>query len=197
MGTDEKNHLRARARAARDAMPPDARAAADASIAARVAETAAFGEASAVLSYAAVGSEVATRALIGAALERGALVALPRVIPGTRLMSWHAIGSLAEAQPGYAGIPEPPDDPATLVDPASLDRTALALVPGLLFDARGFRLGYGGGFYDTFLATFPGRSLGLARESSIVRDLGKLDAKEPFDRPVDFVATEGGLLTIP
>lgn len=196
MGIDEKNHLRSRARAARDAMPPDARAAADAAIAARVAETTVFAEAPAVLSYAAMGSEVATRALIEAALERGKLVALPRVMPGTRLMSWHAIGSLAEVQPGYAGIPEPPDDPATLVDPASLDRTALALVPGLLFDAQGFRLGYGGGFYDTFLTTFPGRSLGLARENSIVHDLGELGACASFDRPVGLVATEGGLLTI-
>lgn len=196
MGPDEKNHLRAQARAARDAMPPDARAAADAAIAARVVETAAFAEAPAVLSYAAVGSEVATRALIDAALKRDKLVALPRVVPGTRLMSWHAVTSLAETQPGFAGIPEPAADPDTLVDPTVLDRTALALVPGLLFDAQGFRLGYGGGFYDTFLTTFPGCALGLARENSLVHDLGELGAYESFDQPVDLVVAEGRLLTI-
>ena len=197
MGTEEKKQLRAEARALREGLDTAYRAQADEAIAARVAASDAFTEAPLVLAYCSVGSEVDTHALIQEALRRGKAVALPRVVPGTRTMAWHAIGSLADAAPGFAGIPEPADNAATLIDAATVDEHALALVPGLIFDIYGFRLGYGGGFYDTFLATFPGRSLGLIREQQLIDDLEKHGAKDPFDRPVDLIATEGKLLTIP
>lgn len=66
---------------------------------------------------------------------------------------------------------------------------ALALVPGLAFDAAGFRLGYGGGFYDTFLADFPGTTVGLCRTcqlSAVPLPRG------PYDLPVGLVVTEDG-----
>lgn len=196
MGTEGKKQLRAEARARREELSAAYRAQADAAIAARVAASEAFSEAPLVLAYCSVGSEVDTRALIREALRRGKAVALPRVVPGTRTMAWHAIGALADAAPGFAGIPEPADNDATRIDAASADARALALVPGLIFDTRGFRLGYGGGFYDTFLSIFPGRSLGLIRERQLIDDLGKHGACEPFDQPVELVATEGKLLTI-
>ena len=65
----------------------------------------------------------------------------------------------------------------------------IALVPGLTFDGHGFRLGYGGGFYDTFLARFEGVSVGLCRDAQMSRDLcaeGLLDA---HDLPVQIVVT--------
>ncbi|WP_302962254.1 5-formyltetrahydrofolate cyclo-ligase [uncultured Adlercreutzia sp.] len=196
MGTEEKKRLRTEARALREGLGAAYRAQADEAIAARVTASEAFSEAPLVLAYCSVGSEVDTRALIREALRRGKVVALPRVVPGTRTMTWHAIGSLADAAPGFAGIPEPADDAATRIDATAVDKCALALVPGLIFDTHGFRLGYGGGFYDTFLSTFPGRSLGLIRERQLIDDLEKRDAREPFDRPVGLVATEGKLLTI-
>lgn len=157
----------------------------------------AFAASPLVFAYCSVGSEVDTHALIEEALRQGKTVALPRAVPGTRTMAWHAIGSLADTAPGFAGIPEPADDAATRIDADDADARALALVPGLIFDIHGFRLGYGGGFYDTFLATFPGRSLGLIRERQLIDDLGKYGAQEPFDRPVGLVASEGKLLTVP
>lgn len=196
MGTEEKKQLRTEARAFREGLDTSYRTQADTAIAARVAASDAFSKAPLVLAYCSVGSEVDTRALIREALRRGKVVALPRVVPGTRMMTWHAIGSLADAAPGFAGIPEPADEDATRLDVASADARALALVPGLIFDRQGFRLGYGGGFYDTFLSIFPGRSLGLIREQQLIDDLGKHGACEPFDRPVELVASEGKLLTI-
>lgn len=196
MGTEEKKQLRAEARTLREGLGAAYRAQADAAIAARVAASDAFVTSPLVLAYCSLGSEVDTHVLIQEALRRGKVVALPRVVPGTRTMAWHAIGSLADTAPGFAGIPEPADDAATRIDAAGADARALALVPGLIFDRQGFRLGYGGGFYDTFLSTFPGRSLGLIREQQLIDDLGKHGAREPFDRPVELVATEGKLLTI-
>ena len=66
---------------------------------------------------------------------------------------------------------------------------ALALVPGLAFDAAGFRLGYGGGFYDTFLPNFPGTSIGLIRACQLVE---RLAVRDVHDAPVNIVALEQG-----
>lgn len=193
MGKTEKAQLRTTARAARDAMPADERAAADAAIARAVLESDAFTQAPCVLTYCSMGSEVDTHAIIREALQRGKTVALPRCQRGEGLMNWHAIGRLEDAAPGYFGIREPADDSATLLDVCTCGPEALALVPGLLFDDEGFRLGYGGGYYDRFLAIFPGRTLGLARETQRVRSLAALGAREAFDLPVQLIATERGI----
>ena len=66
----------------------------------------------------------------------------------------------------------------------------VAIVPGLAFDCQGFRLGYGGGFYDVFLAGFPGVSIGLCRERQLCASLDDLGVIDPHDRRVDFVVTE-------
>ena len=108
-------------------------------------------------------------------------------------MDWHAIARLEDAVAGYCGICEPPDDPSTLVDVAAYGADALALVPGLLFDDEGYRLGYGGGYYDRFLTDFPGVTMGLARASGCVESLADLGGREVFDRPVQQVASEAGI----
>lgn len=123
------------------------------------------------------------------AKELGAkVVALPRVVPGTRAMRWFSVDSLEGLERSPFGVEEPPADAAREVFPAVLP-LALALVPGLAFDAAGFRLGYGGGFYDTFLADFPGTTVGLCRTcqlSAVPLPRG------PYDLPVGLVVTEGG-----
>ena len=72
-------------------------------------------------------------------------------------------------------------------------KPVIALVPGLAFDRAGFRIGYGGGYYDRFLAGFPGTSIGLAREQFLAESLEQLGALDTFDQPVDYIATESGL----
>lgn len=123
------------------------------------------------------------------AKELGAkVVALPRVVPGTRAMRWFSVDSLEGLERSPFGVEEPPADAAREVFPAVLP-LALALVPGLAFDAAGFRLGYGGGFYDTFLADFPGTTVGLCRTcqlSAVPLPRG------PYDLPVGLVVTEDG-----
>ena len=79
-----------------------------------------------------------------------------------------------------AGAPAPGNRPAP-------DPRVLALVPGLAFDATGARLGYGGGYYDAFLTTFPGTSLGLCYACQLVGSLGALGVIAPHDRFVNGV----------
>ena len=80
---------------------------------------------------------------------------------------------------GYAGIPEPVEDGPVAEDPG-----ALVLMPGLAFDPEGHRIGYGGGFYDRFLAREPGHpTLALCYDFQM---LPRLETEE-FDIPVDWV----------
>lgn len=188
-----KRNLRKEVRQKRDALDVAQRMAEDRAIAAAVAGCRAFADAPAVLTYYSIGSEVDTHGLIDRALQAGKVVALPRCQPGSRTMGWHVITTTADLVLGFGGILEPRDDVSTLIDPHELDSTALALVPGLIFDRHGYRLGYGGGYYDRFLSDFPGISLGLARASQTVESLDALGAIGAFDRPVQLIAAENGV----
>jgi 5-formyltetrahydrofolate cyclo-ligase len=108
-------------------------------------------------------------------------------------MQWYRIESAEELdalEPGYGGIPEPAACEERLVDLSTLDGGALALVPGLLFDRDGFRLGYGGGFYDRFLCTFPGTTMGVCYEKQMLASLSQLKVLEGHDVPVDMIVHE-------
>jgi 5-formyltetrahydrofolate cyclo-ligase len=86
---------------------------------------------------------------------------------------------LSQVEKGYANIPEPIAD-----GPIADDETALVLMPGMAFDTEGHRIGYGGGFYDKFLAREPGHpKLALCYDFQMVPAL----ETEEYDIPVDKV----------
>ncbi|MBO7674939.1 MAG: 5-formyltetrahydrofolate cyclo-ligase, partial [Atopobiaceae bacterium] len=111
----------------------------------------------------------------------------------TRDMTWHRVDSLVGLKQSRMGIWEPVPATHAQVDPREWSQ-GIALVPGLMFDHRGYRLGYGGGFYDSFLSSFAGTSVGLCREAQLVDSLAALGALEPHDRAVDLVVTEARTL---
>lgn len=191
-----KRELRAHFKQVRANLSAETRKAVDARIAANAAATETWQRAETVLAYLSVGDEVDTRALIERAWNEGKTVAAPRCVPRTRLLQWHRIESFDGLQASRFGIEEPPDDPATRIEPATLLESSLALVPALAFDAHGFRLGYGGGFYDTFLADFPGVSAGLCREAQLHESLAQAGAVEPHDLPVELIITETGAVSV-
>ncbi|MEC4294802.1 5-formyltetrahydrofolate cyclo-ligase [Adlercreutzia shanghongiae] len=188
-----KNNLRRRALTLREQLDASYRAEADAAIFRVIAESAWYREAPIVLTYVSVDTEVDTRAIIARSLEAGKVVAVPRCVRGTKTMAWHRLASPDDVRPGFCGLDEPANDDATLLNPAQVPAAALALVPGLLFDDAGYRLGYGGGYYDRFLAEFLGISLGLVREQQRVDSLEALGACGALDIPVSWLATEEGL----
>lgn len=184
-----KQSLRAQLKAMRRGLGPVCRAEIDAAVAARVRKTPEWEAAPIVLAYLSVREEVDTRGLVRAAWDTGKAVAAPRVT-GPRMLAWYRVGSGDALEMSRMGIEEPPANGARLVEVGELPPTALALVPALAFDERGYRLGYGGGFYDAFLARFPGVSVGLARRATLVPSLGAFDVLEPHDRAVDLVVSE-------
>lgn len=128
-----------------------------------------------------VGKELNTRPLIRRLLEEGKRVALPICLPG-RQMEAREIRSPDEVRPGRFGIPEPGTD----CPPIPKEEIDVVLVPNLLCDRDGYRLGYGGGYYDRWLTGFTGLTVALCPPERLVDEL----PREPFDIPVDLVISE-------
>lgn len=182
----DKRRLRARLLRQRDAADVHERRAIDRAICQRLCSLMEFQGAAVVLSYLSMGSEVETRGIIDAAWHAHKVVALPRVA-GRQSLHWYRVdgpSELATLERSAFGVLEPAANPAREVVP---DASALAVVPGLSFDHAGYRLGYGAGFYDVFLRTFPGSSVGLCRSGTLVDALRVI---EPYDVPVQQVVTE-------
>ena len=184
----DKKALRKTLKQQRSDLGADARARIDSAIAEHCVALPEFQAADTVFSYLSVGDEVDTRAIIRAAWAAGKRVAVPRCVAGTRLMDWYAIDSFEGLETSSFGIEEPVADPTRALDPATAGKRALAIVPGLAFNAEGFRIGYGGGFYDVFLSTFSGASIGLCRTPFF----NTVDVpRDAHDLPVDIVVTDG------
>ena len=188
-----KKQLRARMKALRDDMGAEKRAEIDAGIARQVIAHEAYLSADMVFTYLSVGAEVDTRAIMRDAWERGKRVAIPRCVPGSRLMDWYEVRDFDHLETSAFGVEEPLADPEAIVDVPGPDSDirAIALVPAFTFDRQGYRLGYGGGFYDTFLPAFGGISAGLCRAAQfsdvpVVRDV--------HDCAVSLVFTEEGCI---
>jgi 5-formyltetrahydrofolate cyclo-ligase len=183
-GPGGKPAARRAARARRDALLPHARAAADVAISARLRdELLPLLAPGAVLTlYAAIGSEVATAALDREARARGLVVAYPRVVPGQRALAFCA-AALADLVPAAFGLREPPAS-APCLALATIDTI---VVPGLAFDRRGGRLGWGRGHYDATLAAAPhARRVAVAFECQVVDHV----PLGPLDAPLHWLITE-------
>lgn len=103
-----------------------------------------------ILLYASFGSEVSTEMILDKLLKSGKTVALPKCGNDGK-MTFHIITSMDQTSVGKYGITEPD---VLLPVPVYSEKT-VAIVPGLAFTENGGRLGYGGGYYDRFLAEFP------------------------------------------
>ncbi len=176
-----KRELRERAKAARAAMSPADKAAADKALCDRLLALPQILTAGTVLTYVSQPHEADTRALIVALLAAGKTVAAPRCADAVGEMQFFLIRSFDELAPGAFGLTEPTLD----CPPAYPGADSVCLVPALLFDEDGYRLGYGGGYYDRFLAGYGGKTVGLCYDGEVVPEL----PRGAFDRPVDTVVT--------
>jgi 5-formyltetrahydrofolate cyclo-ligase len=136
-----------------------------------------YRSAKTIYGYLPYNQEVRTVPMLEKAIADGKKVAVPKVYGDE--MKFIYLDDLSAVEKGYAGIPEPVAD-----GPVADDETALVLMPGLAFDRDGHRIGYGGGFYDKFLAQEPNHpTLALCYDFQM---LPKLQTEE-FDIPVDQV----------
>ena len=165
------------------ALPDDYITASDGGLLLRVTSLKEFISARNIMIYCSVEKEPDTRAIAGAALSAGKTVAFPYCYRGG-IMQARSVSSLDDLQPAMLGIPSPPET-APVVRPEDFE---LVLVPALAYDRSGYRLGYGGGYYDRYLHGIPAYTVGLARERLIKDEL----PREPHDIAVKCVVTECG-----
>ena len=143
-----------------------------------------FKNASMLLIYAPLENEINLLPVAHVARKRGIPVAFPRCDKETNTMQFYILPEGQKLSPGAYGIPEPPEN-APLCRP---DEHALCILPALSYDLAGNRIGYGKGYYDRYLATFPGVTVGTTYASILLKSV----PTEAHDLPVDWLFTERG-----
>ena len=184
----EKQRLREERLAARETLSEQERCVLDDCITQKLLASPEYAASTTVLTYVSVSSEASTRMFIECALLDGKTVAVPRCLPGHRL-EFVAITSLDQLVPAPFNLLEPAKDLPTLTEEQLDD--SICIVPALLVDKKGYRLGYGAGFYDRFLSTYSGKKICLAYQQNLSKTT--LPHTE-FDVPVDMLITESDVL---
>lgn len=134
-----------------------------------------------LLLYAARDFEISTSAIMTAAMANNKTVAMPRCGDDGE-MSFYRISSYADLLPGRYGIPEPREG-CELIEP---DDHTLCVCPCLCTDMRGYRLGFGAGYYDRFLTGFPGTCAALCYSDAMIPEL----VCDDNDIPMKLIVTD-------
>jgi len=183
---DLKHQLRQQCKAIRKELGQESRQHASQAICAQLAAWDVFQSSDFILTYMPMRTEVDLRSLMADFPEKRWL--LPRITPeeGHRMV-FHPYDpqQLIEHPFGMA-------EPAPHLPQVPFGEIQLALVPGLGFDRSGWRLGYGGGYFDRFLKDFGGVSVGVVFQALLLDFLPHGE----HDIPMDWLVTEGGLIDI-
>lgn len=141
--------------------------------------------------YVSFRSEVATIDLIDALIAMGKTITVPITrLKEKRLDAIHLRNPELDLEPGYCGIPEPKKE-VCLTRNIPPEKIETILLPGSVFDERGGRFGYGGGYYDRFLEKVPtAMRIGLAFDMQIIE---KAPLSE-HDELLDLVVTESRVI---
>lgn len=176
---EKKSALRREILAQRNRLKPEEKEKMDRQILKRLLDWEPLWTGRPVFLYLSFGSEVNTWPLLEELFRRKIPVAAPRV--AGREMDFYRIHGKEELRAGYKGIPEPSAD-----CPKAETEESVILVPGAVFDRRGYRIGYGGGYYDRYLAVHKNvKTLAAAYPFQIVEEV----IREEWDRPVERIFT--------
>lgn len=193
-----KQQLRKKFLSIRDSLTEEERREKSQSITSRVTSCEAFQNADEYLLFSSFRSEVDTSYLLTRVLSTHKPVYLPKVLGDE--MRFYQIESLEELEPGYQGILEPQEDTQREFVPLQ-DKKIFVLVPGAVFDRKGGRIGYGGGYYDKFLRYLEGEvlpenlcKLAVAYECQMIDD--GIIPREPHDISPDYIITEDAYIEV-
>lgn len=186
---EKKAAIRERVKAERRGIDPAEKDALDSAICARFLSLASYRYADTLLIYAPKSDEIDVMRIARAAWNDGKRVAFPLCDPATRTMTFRLVDGEDGLRVRHFGIREPGDD-APVLDPAH-PGTAVCVLPGLVFDRDGFRIGYGGGYYDRFLSEFRGTKVGLVYRKFLIDSV----PRGRFDASADALVTEKGVVS--
>jgi len=180
-----KNRLRVKLKSLRALVSPSMAEAASQSVWNILAATPEFTKAKAVGAFASTPTEINTFSILENSLESGKKLFLPRVAKDKSGFDYYRVDSLKNLSPGHFGIPEPIGNRK-----AKWEELDLVLVPGLAFDKKGNRLGYGQGYYDQALPRLKKScwTIGLAYSFQVDDEV----PNSPRDVPVMALLTEKG-----
>lgn len=189
--TAAKQALRQEMRRRRKAMPPEEKAAGEQRLCRRFLESSYYRNCRQLFCFVALPQEPETRGILRQALADGKIVAVPRCLPERR-MAFHQLNREVPLEQqllsGSFGVAEP-QKTLPVITPQP-EQAPLCLVPGLAFDRKGGRLGYGAGYYDRFLAAYP---FLLKIGCALTPFLTDCVPTEPTDQRLDGIATESSL----
>lgn len=183
-----KNEIRNTYKEKRKSISPEDRKTMDSSIAKKLLSLSSYRFADTILLYSPLKYEINTLEIATDALLKGKKVAYPRCIEDNQMV-YHYISSLNDLIPGMYGIKEPSKD-LPIFSPTDTEHV-ICVLPAIVYDKRGYRIGYGKGYYDRFLSGFKGAKAGLIYSEYILDSIpyGK------FDLQSDFVITEKGVIS--
>lgn len=148
-----KKILRSETIAAMKGLPQSVKAEADSQLTQRFIQLSAFQEAQTLATYLSMGHEFSTASLIQAALQDGKRICVPRTYPQGRMEFVEYDPEILEKT--RFGLLEPTEQ-GKVVDKSEID---LIHVPGVVFQSEGYRIGYGAGYYDRYLADYSGKTV--------------------------------------
>ncbi|MDO4945860.1 MAG: 5-formyltetrahydrofolate cyclo-ligase [Ruminococcus sp.] len=177
----DKSALRKRFKSVRLSMSDDEKNACDKKIWNNVVGLPEYRACSDLLIYVSSNIEVSTREIMTSAFgEKNVLC--PKCVSGTNKMYFYDISDFSRLERGAYGILEPDDS----CEMRKVFENAVCIVPGLSYDGRGYRLGFGKGYYDRFLSDFDGIKIGLCYECCISEIL----PNDKYDIKADILVTE-------
>lgn len=135
-----------------------------------------------ILLYYSVGSEVSTHQILKKAADDGKSLAFPVCTDSEGTMKFYIIKDEKDLTEGMYGIKSPNADCTEFIE----SKNALCVVPAIAFDKKGYRIGYGKGYYDRYLASFNGITVGLCYDQ-LVRDSLPHDI---YDKKVNYLITD-------
>jgi 5-formyltetrahydrofolate cyclo-ligase len=133
--------------------------------------------------------EVDTYQIIRKAWELGKQVVGPRCNPKEKSLAFRTLNEFSQLESVFYGLFEPIEELTTKVDAEGID---LMIVPGLAYTREGYRLGFGGGYYDRYLLNYRGETLSLAFTDQLVPGF----LVEDHDIPVSKIITNHGVIKI-
>ncbi|WP_338789078.1 5-formyltetrahydrofolate cyclo-ligase [Metabacillus sp. FJAT-53654] len=133
------------------------------------------------------GREVDTTNIIERAWQDKKRIVVPKCDPKTNTMEFRQITSFDQLERVFFGLLEPKVLETEKVSPNQID---LMIIPGICYDRRGYRIGYGGGYFDRYLTHYKNDTLSLAFSMQIVEKV----PTEPHDLPVSTIITECGVI---
>ncbi len=186
---ENKIQLRRQFAASRNALPPRVRAEKSRDLIRQLLNQDFYRDARVVFSFLPFRSEVDIRPIFEDGWKKGKVMLMPRIDPDRNEMEAVPITSFDNLKESRMKLLEPAENKVAYQGPIDL-----VITPGLAFDNQGYRLGYGGGYYDRFFSAHPFNvSVGVAFEVQRVPTL----PHSQHDIPVHFLLTESGLYSFP